>query len=116
MTARPARKGRRNKWGNVPTVVDGIRFASKAEAKRYGELKLAERAGEIVNLRRQPRFALTVDGQKYATYVGDFAYQEGRKPRLVVEDVKGVETATFKLKWKLAKALYPAIDWRVIPA
>ena len=32
------------KYRNEPTSVDGIRFASKKEAWRYGELKLLEKA------------------------------------------------------------------------
>jgi len=31
-----------HKYGAIPTEVDGIRFASKKEEKRYGELKLLE--------------------------------------------------------------------------
>ena len=50
----------RPKYRAVPTVIDGIRFASKAEARRYGELRLLEQAGEIRDLVRQPRFALYV--------------------------------------------------------
>ena len=43
----------RNKYGNKKTVVDGITFDSRKEAKRYQELKLLEKAGEIKDLRRQ---------------------------------------------------------------
>jgi len=31
----------------------------------------------------------------------------------VVEDKKGVQTPAFKIKWALAKALHPGIDWRI---
>lgn len=107
-----------NKYKNKPTVVDGIRFASKAEARRWGELRLLERAKKISGLRRQPSFALVVAGQKIALYVGDFSYFEP-SPRLgdvipVCEDVKGMETRVFKLKAKLFRALYPDWDLRVV--
>src|SRR3990167_2292221 len=36
---------RTHKYGAVPTVVDGIRFASKKEARRYSVLRLLEKAG-----------------------------------------------------------------------
>lgn len=51
---------RRNghKFNAKPTTVDGIRFASQAEARRYSELKLLEKAGEIINLELQPVFDL----------------------------------------------------------
>lgn len=93
-----------NKYQNVHTEVDGIVFASKKEAKRYGELRLLERAGQITDLRLQPRFPLRVNDVLIATYVGDFHYQE--KGQWVVEDTKGVQTPVFKLKAKLFKALY----------
>lgn len=97
----PARKFR-----NVPTEIDGIRFASKREAKRYCDLKLLERAGEIKALRLQPRYPLTVNSLHVATYVGDFEYVESKSGRIVTEDAKGVKTRDFINKAKLFHALY----------
>jgi hypothetical protein len=96
-----------NKYRNRPVVVDGIRFASEREGRRYSELKLMERAGEIANLRLQPRYQLRVGGVLVTTYVGDFSFDERIaegvwKP--VTEDAKGVETDVFKIKRKLLKA------------
>lgn len=102
---------RRNKYGAVQTVVNGVRFASKAEAKRDAELVLLEKAGVISGLTRQPRFPLRVGGELICTYVGDWRYQEHGQD--VVEDRKGVQTDTFRLKWKLAQALHPFIVWRL---
>ncbi|TGR16203.1 DUF1064 domain-containing protein, partial [Mesorhizobium sp. M1C.F.Ca.ET.196.01.1.1] len=79
----PARKYR-----NVPTTIDGIRFASKREALRYCDLKLLERAGEISGLKLQPRYPLTVNSLHVATYVGDFDYTACKSGRLVTEDRK----------------------------
>ena len=45
-----------NKYHNIPTIVDGIRFASNKEARRYQELKLLEKVGEISDLELQPSF------------------------------------------------------------
>jgi hypothetical protein len=39
-----------SKYHAQPTVVDGIRFASKAEARRYGELMLLMKARVIWGL------------------------------------------------------------------
>lgn len=47
-----------NKYGNIKTVIDGIKFDSKRESERYLELKLLEKAGEISDLKLQPRFIL----------------------------------------------------------
>ena len=94
------------KYKNVPTIIDGIRFASKREAKRYCDLKLLERAGEISGLKLQPRYPLTVNSLHVATYVGDFEYIESSTGRTVTEDSKGVRTRDFINKAKLFHALY----------
>jgi hypothetical protein len=99
MTARPS------KYRNVPTYVDGIRFASKLEAKRYGELLLLERAGEIRDLKLQPSYKLDVKGKPVCEYRGDFAYLTNTGLP-VTEDCKGMETAEFKVKAKLFRALF----------
>jgi hypothetical protein len=95
-----------SKYRNTPVVHDGIRFASKAEGKRYLELKLLERAGKVAQLELQKRIALYVNGVKVCTYVADFDYfdVDGKKP--VVEDVKGMLTPEFKLKAKLFRATH----------
>jgi hypothetical protein len=112
---------RPNKYRNTPVVVDGIRFASKAEAKRYGELRLLDRAGIVRGLKLQPEYRLDIDGEHFGTYIGDFYYEEKADDlvsdwKRVVEDVKGVHTPVFRLKWRLVKALYPTIEFRLIPA
>jgi len=99
------------KYRNQPVVVNGVRFASKAEAKRDAELQSLAKAGKIHRLERQPRFVLRANGEKVCTYVADWRYFEGN--REVVEDKKGVQTPAFKIKWALAKALHPEIDWRI---
>lgn len=101
----------RSKYGNVATVVDGERFASKREAKRHQELLLLQRAGAISLLKRQPRYPLVVNGDPVAVYVGDWSYLEGGDE--VCEDAKGMQTPVFKLKAKLFRALYPHIELRL---
>ncbi len=83
---------RKHKYGAQPTVHDGIRFASKREAKRYLELKLMEKAGRISNLRLQVRYPLVIE----TTYVADFVYDE--KGEEIVEDVKGHRTREYLQK------------------
>ena len=91
---------RRNKYGNEKTVVDGITFASKAEARRYGELKLLERGGVIRDLELQPEFKLLGSGLTLVCkYVADFKYIE--QGMFIVEDVKGVRTPAYRIKAKL---------------
>lgn len=100
--------GRVSKYKNKRTVIDGISFASKMEAARYEELKLLVKAGRIKDLLLQPRFKLWVEGKLICTYVGDFIYRDIYDNVVVVEDVKGVKTSTYKIKAKLFQALYPS--------
>lgn len=97
---------RRSKYGAKPIVVDGVRYASHKEARRFGELQLLQRAGKISELRRQPRFPIEVNGKLVCTYVGDAVYRENGD--LVVEDVKGGE-ATKTPVYKLKRALMLAV-------
>jgi hypothetical protein len=95
-----------NKFGAVPMTVDGIRFASTREARRWGELRMMERAGEIRALRRQVAIPLIgrdgpilTDTGRTRTYVADFVYEDRRLGWAeVVEDAKGHPTPEFKLK------------------
>lgn len=94
-----------HKYKAQRTEVDGVVFASKAEARRYGELKLLYDQGEIQRLTLQPRFPLEVNGVKIGTYVADFAYVHP-EAGYIVEDVKGVKTPVYKVKRKLVRALH----------
>jgi hypothetical protein len=102
---------KRSKYGAVPTTVDGIRFDSKAEARRYQELKLLVLAGEVRDLELQPEYPLLVrsrDGGfvRIGVYRADFRYRSGRQGLLVVEDVKGVRTPLYKWKRRHTTAQY----------
>lgn len=88
----------RSKYGAIRTTIDDVTFASKAEARRYGELKLLQQAGKIKNLELQPRYPLTVNGVRIGVYVADYRYFDVEKKQVVTEDCKGVETPLFK--WK----------------
>jgi hypothetical protein len=86
--------------------VDGHSFASKAEARRYGELRLLEHAGQITGLSLQPRYPILIDRKLICTYVADFAYVDSRGVN-IVEDVKSTPTRTpiYRLKLKLLRAV-----------
>lgn len=115
----------RSKYHAKPTVIDGIRFASKAEARRYQELKMLEKAGEIDDLELQPSFPLhtaSTTGQfgeaiKAAAgtrntlvghYRGDFRYLDRKRGR-VVEDVKGMDTPMSRWKRKHVALQYGVV-------
>lgn len=98
-----------SKYHNIPTEVDGIRFDSKRESRRYLELKSMEKAGLINDLELQKRFELIppyeLNGKKIRaiTYVADFYYFDQEKSEWVIEDVKSKATTTdvYKIKKKL---------------
>lgn len=99
---RPVKRATRSKYGNEPQIVDGMRMASKREAKRYRELGLQLKCGLIDFLARQVRFRLPGGIE----YVADFLYGKVYANNLVVEDAKGVKTAEYKLKKKLMLSMH----------
>ena len=97
------------------TEVNGIIFDSKIEADRFLQLQLLEKSDTIDSLKLQPEFQISQGwinpqtGEKVRSrfYVGDFMYHDKILERVVVEDVKGMETPEFRLKWDLVKSQYP---------
>lgn len=113
---------RRRKYGNKKIQAGGQVFDSKKEYKRYCELSLLERAGEITNLQRQVPYLLIPEQRAPSTevykkgsragqpkpgpvlerkvvYIADFVYQENGET--VVEDTKGIKTKEYIIKRKL---------------
>lgn len=97
-----------SKFLNKKTVVDGIEFDSIKESRRYGELKLLERAGEIKALCTQTAFPLMVNGVRVASYKADFVYLRQPDGSQVIEDVKSPFTRknpVYRLKAKIMAAM-----------
>lgn len=101
------------KYKNTKTVIDGQSFDSRAEAKRWRDLCLLEKAGQITSLQRQVVIELLpkvkYSDAKRATpavrYVSDFCYMTILGER-VTEDVKGYRTPVYRLKRHMLKALH----------
>jgi hypothetical protein len=99
----------KTKYKATKTKIDGIVFASKKEAKRYGELKLLATARRISELELQKSFELQPKFRDKRTkkivrpivYICDFFYWDRDVEAYIVEDVKGVKTDVYKLKKKL---------------
>lgn len=97
---RPAPVSRPSKYG---AEREG-EFDSRREAKRYRELRLLLRAGEIVWLARQVAFALPGKTE----YRADFVYRTAGGA-LVVEDVKSPPTRTlaaYRIKVRQMQAVH----------
>ena len=104
---------RPQKFGNVRITTDDGTFDSQKEHRRWCELKLLERAGDIRNLEHHVKLPLVVNGHDCGSYEADFIYFEGGSR--VIEDSKGGDatvTQLFRLKQKLVRALY-GIDVRI---
>ena len=105
----------RSKYNAVKTQIDGHTFASKAESKRYLQLKELERLGQIDSLELQPKFELAPSvkftGAARATpalrYFADFRYVD-HLGKTVIEDVKGFakNTEGFRIKKHLMLAVH----------
>ena len=92
------------KYRNEPTEVDGYKFDSQAEARRYRDLTRLRDSGEISQLVLQPRYPIVINGIKVCDYIADFSYIGSAG--VVVEDVKGIKTAVYRLKKKLMRAVH----------
>lgn len=102
---------RKNKYSNQRTIIDGISFDSRKEARRWTELLLMRKAGIISNLERQMKFVLIpaqyeeVNGksrciERECAYIADFVYTN-ENGETVVEDVKGFRTPEYIQKRKM---------------
>lgn len=105
------RKHKYNVSDSSQRTINGITFDSKAEMKRYTELKILEKQGRISNLSLQPKFLLheafiDVTGKKNRAvyYIADFQYSDSAG-NTVIEDVKGFKTRDYitKIKWFKSK-------------
>ncbi len=107
-----------NKYRNKKTQIGMYVFDSIAESKRYKELALLEQAGQIKGLELQPKFLLQEGFKKNGKtfrkieYIADFMYIENGK--VIIEDVKGMETDVFKLKRKMFEYKYPGFELRIV--
>lgn len=96
-----------NKYRNVKTVVDGIKFDSKAESEYYIHLKKLVQQNKIKCFERQKRIILQ-DGyklegykkQREISYVVDFVVHN-LDGTIGYIDVKGARTKEFNIKKKL---------------
>ena len=94
------------KYYSRKVTVDGQVFDSKKEYKRWCELVLLQRAGQVTDLKRQVKYELIPSqkvgkrvAERACTYVADFVYTENGET--VVEDTKGFKTKDYIIKRKL---------------
>ncbi len=98
----PFRPGIKHKFRAVATEHDGIRFASKREAKAYADLMLEKRAGIILFFLRQAPLHLPGGTRLVIDFI--VFYADGSVRFL---DAKGMETPGFRVKKREIEAHYP---------
>lgn len=105
-------KKKKHKYSAQKVTVDGISFDSKLEADYYRQLLWLKLHGDIKDFKLQPRYllqeAFTKNGKKHRKieYIADFEITH-HNGSIETVDVKGMETADFKLKRKLFEKKYP---------
>lgn len=120
--------GSGKKYGNRKITDGGDVFDSKKEHKRWQELQLLEKSGEISGLQRQVKYVLIpaqyeFTGEFYkrgpnkgkpkpgkliereVAYIADFVYMD-KNGTIVVEDCKGMRTKEYILKRKMMLAVH----------
>jgi Protein of unknown function (DUF1064) len=105
------------KYHNVPTVYAGERYDSRGEAAYAAHLDRLRAAGAIRGWRRGRAWVL-LDAPRRAdriTLTPDFEVWDAAGG-LRCLDFKGVETAVFRLKARLWKAVYPGVPLLVVKA
>lgn len=105
------------KYHSQKVEVDGIIFASKKEARKYNELKLLKRAGEIKDFELQPEFELQPGYRdRFGRWVHPIKYRADFRViypngRVVVIDTKGYRTKDYRIKKKMLLYRYPDIEF-----
>lgn len=94
-----------NKYGAKSFEYNGIRYHSKKEAGYAADLDILIRAGEIKSWKRQVKLDLRLNGIHITNYYMDFIITHNDGSEEMVE-VKGFETEAWRIKWKLAEAIY----------
>lgn len=106
-----------SKYGAIRTEYGGQVYDSRGEAEHARRLDLLKAAGAIRDWRRGTAWVL-VDAPRRAdriTYTPDY-HVWAADGGFYVLDFKGVETAVFKLKARLWKAVYPSVPLHVVRA
>jgi len=92
-----------NKYRAIKTLYKDEWYDSKLEANCAMELDLLQRAGQIVEYKRQVKIDLIAWEKKICMYKIDFVvlHNDGHSEYL---EAKGMVTRDWKLKWKLLEA------------
>lgn len=100
---------KKNKFGAKKQTFNGAKYDSTLEAKVAEDLEWQVKSGDLVEVKRQVKIPLYVNGIVITSYYIDFVTIDKHGSKKYIE-VKGFETEVWKIKWKLCQALRDQID------
>lgn len=95
----------KSKYKNKSSVYNNYAYDSAMEARYAAKLDLLVKAKKVKSYKRQHKLSIDIAGKHICNYYVDFMVE---LPNGFIEyhEVKGFETPEWKLKWKLATAIY----------
>lgn len=103
----------RTKFGARKTTYNGREYASKKEAQYAQDLDLLVKGKVLSRWEAQVAIPLFVGGKRICKYIIDFVEYDMKGEPTYIE-IKGFETAVWKLKWKLFDAIFPQLQKRIV--
>lgn len=99
-----------NKYNSTSHEYNGRVYHSKAEAGWAQNYDLMLKSGELTEVIPQYKIPLDVNGKHICNYIIDFklTHADGEEE---YAEIKGFDTDTWRLKFKLLEALHP--DWKL---
>lgn len=101
---------RGNKYKAIKQTYNGFNYDSRREARHAAELDWRIKEGSVMRWERQHKITISLNGRKICDYYIDFKVYMA-DGSIEYHEVKGAETAVWRLKWKLARAMFP--DWKM---
>lgn len=113
------KSAKKNRLGNVArkTEYNGRWYHSAMECEYAKELDFRKKAGDILEWKPQHKIDLIVGGVKICAYWIDFRVVN-KDGSITMVECKGLETETWRMKWKLCMVLKeqiePGAEWIII--
>jgi len=104
---------RTNKYNSKKSKYGDRIYDSALEASYAKDLDWMKKAGEIKEITPQFKLRLDINGTHIANYFMDFKV-ELPDGRIEMHEVKGYETDVWRMKWRIAVAIFPQYNFVLI--
>jgi hypothetical protein len=101
------------KYHSIKSEYKGRKYDSRKEANYAFQLDARKQLGEVKEWEPQYRFDIIVNGAYICRYTIDFKVTM-KDDTVEFHETKGFSTESFKLRWKLVKAMYPELTFVLI--